>query len=102
MQRLATFAEREVVTAADVELRSETANRQAEGLSIISQRKSACTFGDALVQGLSIHHSRKQNALQLALNQIRLLEQEGRDPDAICTIMNIGRATFFRIKAGQN
>lgn len=102
VQRLATFAEREVVTAADVELRSETANRQAEGLPIIPQRKSTCTFGDALIQGLSIRHSRKQNALQLALNQIRLLEQEGRDPEAICTIMNIGRATFFRIKAGQN
>jgi len=53
------------------------------------------------VRGLSIRHPRRQNALQLAQNQIRLLELEGCNPDVICSIMGIGRATFFRIKAGQ-
>lgn len=100
VQRLATFAEREVVTAADVELHRAANICQADAHPNVPQQ-SACTSGEALVRGLSIRQQRRRNALQLAQNQIRLLELEGCNPDVICSIMGIGRATFFRIKAGQ-
>jgi len=55
-----------------------------------------------LLRGVALHQSRKDNTLLLTKNQIRLLEAQGTSMEEICQIMEIARATYFRLKAGTD
>ena len=99
VHRLAVFAEHDPITREDVELHRTAAGLDGQ-LRSAAPRSGSLTVGDDLVRGLSAQHSRRENEQILARNQIRVLEAEGQDVDAICRIMGIARATFFRIKGG--
>lgn len=101
MHRLAVYAEDPQITAADIGKLCATDTTEAPARRLSSGKKRPRTAGEALLRGLSARQTRRQNALHLAQNQIALLEAEGASVDAICSIMAIGRATFFRIKGGH-
>ncbi len=101
IHRLMVFVEKDPIREADVE-RYRTAVRSGEDLRRSSElKKGTRMIGDKLLHGVSPRRTRKENALHLAQNQIRILEAEGASQDDICAIMGIARATLFRIKGGQ-
>ena len=54
-----------------------------------------------LTAGLSLRATKKQNMIRLVQNQIRLLEAEGAAAEEVCRILDVGRASLFRLKAGK-
>ena len=93
MNRLSAFADTDVVEAADVlKYKSADAERSA---TIRSDSMSE------LAAGLSLRATKKQNVIRLLQNQIRLLEAEGASAEEICGILDVGRASLFRLKAGK-
>ena len=93
MNRLSTFVETDLVEAADVrKYKSADAER-----SVATNRDTA----SGLMTGISLRSPKKQNVIRLVQNQIRLLEAEGASTDEICRILDVGRASLFRLKAGK-
>lgn len=96
VQRLAVFAEHDPVTPADIAAhQADDGGRRNVDSGGLSESDSA-----EFLRGITPTQPRRENALRLAQNQIRILELQGHDGDAICRIMGIGRSTLFRIKAG--
>lgn len=55
-----------------------------------------------LMAGLSVRATKKQNVSRLIQNQVRLLEAQGTCVEEICRILDIGRASLFRLKSGRD
>jgi len=93
MNRLSTFVDTNVIEAADVrKYKSADAERSASmGSDSMSE----------LTAGLLLRATKKQNVIRLVQNQIRLLEAEGASADEICRVLDVGRASLFRLKAGK-
>ncbi len=92
VHRLAVFVERDVVQASDVREHKTTGQPTGSG------RVSA----SGLATGLSMRATKKQNTLRMLQNQIDALEAEGASMEEICRVMDIGRTSFFRLKAGKD
>jgi len=83
-----------VVEAADIrKYKSADAERRA-GMCSDSMSE--------LTAGLSLRATKKQNMIRLVQNQIRLLEAEGAAAEEVCRILDVGRASLFRLKAGKS
>lgn len=93
MNRLSAFVDADVIEAADVR---KYKSADAEG----SAAARSESLGE-LADGLSLRATKKQNVIRLMQNQIRLLEAEGASAEEICRILDVGRASLFRLKAGK-
>jgi DNA-binding NtrC family response regulator len=96
VHRVAVFAEHDPVTKEDIEAHGaeDESARDSE-----QPRLSGLETAEFL-RGVWPTQSRRENALRLAQNQVRILEARGHAAEAICQIMGIGRTTLFRIKTG--
>lgn len=98
VQRLAVFTDSDEITAVELALHA--------GAPAVHSLGAATQLGDSisidLLRGVSLRQSRKDNMLLLTKNQIRLLEAQGTSVEEICQIMEIARATYFRLKAGND
>jgi DNA-binding NtrC family response regulator len=96
VQRLSVFVENDVVREADIEahVADLESTRKTEPDGPPDPQRTE------FLSGLSPTLSRRENALRLAQNQVRVLEARGYDAAAICQIMEIGKTTLFRIKTG--
>lgn len=101
VHRLAVFAEGDLITETDVEHHRVVGGKGAEHAGTGGATKGRRTVGEEFLHGLAPRHTRKANALQVAQNQIRILEADGISLDEICRIMDVGRTTLFRIKSGR-
>lgn len=99
VHRLSVFCERDTVTEADV-LPHQPASSEVGSLG--GETPPVQEAGETeLFQGIALSRSRRENALRLAQNQHRLLAAQGHDEEAICRMMEVSRATLFRIKTGK-
>jgi len=92
VHRLAVFAERDMVDAADVREHKSSERERINHSGNLS----------GLLSGLSLRRTKKHNSLRLMQNQIRLLETEGASVEEICRILDVGRSSFFRLKSGKD
>ena len=94
VHRLAAFVEGNRVEASDV-----YAHKAWEpGAAIVACDRK---YPLALFAGISLAGTKKQNTMRLMLNQIRMLEAEGKSVEEICRIMDISRSSYFRLKPGR-
>jgi DNA-binding NtrC family response regulator len=96
IHRLSVFTEHDPVREEDIQTHEADEESTRNAASGSPTDLEAAEF----LSGLSATLSRRDNALRLAQNQIRILEARGHDVEAICHIMGIARATFFRLKVG--
>ena len=93
VHRLAVFVEGNRVEAADVYA------HKGQGPEA-SSAPGAHQHAPSLLSGISIAGTKKQNTMRLMLNQIHMLEAEGKSIEEICRIMDMSRSSFFRLKPG--
>lgn len=91
--RLSAFVDTDTIEAADVQEYKPAERAPAAALPV-----AAIT---SLSTGLSLRATKKQNVNRLLQNQVRLLETEGLSAEEICRILDVGRASLFRLKAGK-
>jgi DNA-binding NtrC family response regulator len=94
VHRLAVFVEGNTVQADDVHAHKGV-SRQAATLPVRATEPD-------LLSGISLRGTKKQNTMRLMQNQIRMLEAEGLAIEEICRILDIGRTSYFRHKAGRD
>lgn len=94
VHRLAVFVDGKIVQAEDVQAHKGDPRRPAAPL--------LCGPDSPLLDGISLRGTKKQNTMRLMQNQIRILEAEGLSCEEICRILDIGRTSFFRLKAGRD
>ena len=95
MYRLSALVDGDIVEPADVR-EHKPENGCAERNSKISRTELL-----GLMDGLSLRATKKQNANRLVQNQIHLLEAEGASAEEICRILDVARASLFRLKSGK-
>ena len=94
VHRLAVFVEGNTVQADDVRAHKGV-SREAATLPVRATEPD-------LMSGISLRGTKKQNTMRLMQNQIRMLEAEGLPVEEICRILDIGRTSYFRHKAGRD
>lgn len=100
VHRLSVFCEGNEVTGVELALNQLPGGALGAPACGTQPGHSVSLLGEEFLKGVSIARTRRENALRLAQNQIRLLEADGHDVESICRTMEIGRATLFRLKAG--
>ena len=98
VHRLSVFCEGNEVTGVDLALNQLPGGALGAPSGGAQPGHSVSLLGEEFLKGVSVARTRRENALRLARNQIRLLEADGHDVESICRTMDISRATFFRFK----